>query len=184
VIYQLQAGVWHYLAGTMWGTLVPDQRPTDLGANDAGFDFRGTDQQREFIWSGSVWVEVTAVQAGDVQIAYSSSNLTLTTGAAAIPGVSLVLNRAGRYLITGHFTFVILDAGIGMHGELVAGGATQGSGVLVTGNSVYAASSQQWIYQAASAGVQVYLQAYKDGGTAGSATVTPFTSITAQWIST
>jgi hypothetical protein len=61
VIYQLQASVWHYLAGTMWGTLSPDQRPTDLGANDAGFDFRGTDQQREFIWSGSAWVEVTPV---------------------------------------------------------------------------------------------------------------------------
>jgi hypothetical protein len=61
VVYQVQGGVWHYIAGTMFGTLSPDQRPTDLGANDAGFDFRGTDQQREFIWSQTAWVEVTPV---------------------------------------------------------------------------------------------------------------------------
>jgi hypothetical protein len=61
VTYQNQGGVWHYIAGTMFGTLSPDQRPTDLGTNDAGFDFRGTDQQREFIWSGTAWVEVTPV---------------------------------------------------------------------------------------------------------------------------
>lgn len=60
VIYQNQGGVWLYLAGTMWGTMVPDQRPTDLGATDAGFDFRSTDlPAREFIWSGTVWVETT-----------------------------------------------------------------------------------------------------------------------------
>jgi hypothetical protein len=29
--------------------------------DDGGFDFRGTDQQREFIWSQTVWVEVTPV---------------------------------------------------------------------------------------------------------------------------
>jgi hypothetical protein len=61
VIYQNQNNVWKYLAGTMWGTLSPDQRPTDLGVNDGGFDFRGTDQQREFIWSQSAWIEVTPV---------------------------------------------------------------------------------------------------------------------------
>jgi len=61
VIYQYQRGTWVYLAGTMWGTLSPDQRPTDLGVRDAGFHFRGTDQQREFIWSGSAWVEITPI---------------------------------------------------------------------------------------------------------------------------
>ena len=34
---------WQYIAGTMWGTMSPDQRPTDLGTHDAGFDFRSTD---------------------------------------------------------------------------------------------------------------------------------------------
>jgi hypothetical protein len=64
VIYQNVDGVWQYVAGTMWGTLSPDQRPTDLGANDGGFTFRGTDQARQFLWSQSAWVEVTAVQYG------------------------------------------------------------------------------------------------------------------------
>jgi hypothetical protein len=59
VIYQVQAEIWTYLAGTMFGTLSPDQRPTDLGADDGGFTFRGTDQQREFIWSQTAWIEVT-----------------------------------------------------------------------------------------------------------------------------
>jgi hypothetical protein len=63
-IYQARNGVWQYLAGTMWGTLSPDQRPTDLGVNDGGFDFRGTDDAREFIWSQSQWIEVTEVRYG------------------------------------------------------------------------------------------------------------------------
>jgi hypothetical protein len=64
VIYQNIAGVWNYLAGTMWGTVSPDQRPTDLGVRDGGFDYRGTDEAREFIWSQTAWVEVTAVRYG------------------------------------------------------------------------------------------------------------------------
>ena len=65
-IYQLQnATTWQYLAGTMWGTMVPDQRPTDLGTHDAGFDFRSTDlPAREFIWSQTAWAEVTSISGG------------------------------------------------------------------------------------------------------------------------
>jgi hypothetical protein len=51
--------VWQYVAGTMWGTLVPDQRPTDLGVHDAGFDFRTVaPPPREFIWNQTAWVEI------------------------------------------------------------------------------------------------------------------------------
>jgi len=60
VIYQNQGGEWHYIAGTMWSTLSPDTRPADLGVNDAGFVFRSTDPPpREYIWSGTVWVDAT-----------------------------------------------------------------------------------------------------------------------------
>jgi hypothetical protein len=60
VIYQQQANAWHFLAGAMWGTLLPDQRPTDLGANDAGFTFRTTvAPARSFVWSGTAWIETT-----------------------------------------------------------------------------------------------------------------------------
>jgi hypothetical protein len=63
-IYQNQAGTWLLLTGTMWGTLSPDQRPTDLGINDAGFTFLATTAPpRQFIWSSSAWVEITS---GDV----------------------------------------------------------------------------------------------------------------------
>ena len=65
VIYANEGGVWQYVAGTMWDTLSPDNRPTDLGAHDAGFDFRTTDQPaREFIWSQTEWIEATPVRYG------------------------------------------------------------------------------------------------------------------------
>jgi hypothetical protein len=68
-LYQVRDGQWHYVAGTMYGTLSPDERPTDLGVNDAGFVFRSTDTDtayapREFIWSGAEWVETTRVLYG------------------------------------------------------------------------------------------------------------------------
>lgn len=65
VIYQNQGGEWHYLAGTMWGTISPDTRPTDLGVNDTGFDFRTTvSPSQEFMWSGNSWIEITALRYG------------------------------------------------------------------------------------------------------------------------
>src|SRR4029453_5478762 len=72
VLYQLQNGVWWYIAGTMFGTLSPDQRPADLGVPDAGFDFRtSVPPQRQFIWSQTAWVEVATQtpwpQGGDAR---------------------------------------------------------------------------------------------------------------------
>ena len=80
-IYQLQNGTtWQYLAGTMWGTMVPDQRPTDLGTHDAGFDFRSTDAPpREFIWSQTAWVETTSI-TGAVNLTHA--NVVTKVGSA------------------------------------------------------------------------------------------------------
>jgi hypothetical protein len=65
VLYAMWNGRWTYLSGTMYGTLSPDQRPTDLGAADSGFEFRSTDTPaRQFIWSGGGWVEVTPAHYG------------------------------------------------------------------------------------------------------------------------
>jgi hypothetical protein len=64
-LYQLQASVWWYISGTMFGTLVPDQRPTDLGVHDAGFAFRtSVPPAREFMWSQTAWVEITPIAGG------------------------------------------------------------------------------------------------------------------------
>jgi hypothetical protein len=82
VMYQLQGGVWHYIGGTMWGTYSPDQRPTDLGTNDAGFDFRGTDIVRQSIWSGSAWVEPDPTTTkGDLIVRSSTEVDRLPVGA-------------------------------------------------------------------------------------------------------
>jgi len=66
VSYQNQGGVWQYITGTMYGTLSPDQRPTDLtAAQDAGFQFRtNVDPARAFAWSGGSWIETTPVRFG------------------------------------------------------------------------------------------------------------------------
>jgi hypothetical protein len=68
-LYVNEGGHWQYVAGTMWGTLSPDQRPTGLGVYDAGFNFRSVDTNtdyapREFLWSQSEWIEVTQVLYG------------------------------------------------------------------------------------------------------------------------
>jgi hypothetical protein len=85
VIYQNQNNVWKYLAGTMWGTLSPDQRPADLGVDDGGFDFRATDQQREFIWSQTVWVETTPV-TGAVNLTHPNVVTKVGTAGQIVEG--------------------------------------------------------------------------------------------------
>ena len=107
VVYQarLVAGTpaWVYLAGTMRGTITPDQRPGDLGLNDTGFLFHATDaaaanKDREYRWSGSAWVEITAPQtpwrqdidaagfkltnAGNIGIGNSLTTMPHTTASA------------------------------------------------------------------------------------------------------
>ena len=66
VLYQNQGGTWVYIAGQMFGTLSPDQRPTDLGpAADVGFLFRtSTVPARAFAWNGGEWVETTPARYG------------------------------------------------------------------------------------------------------------------------
>lgn len=47
--------VWQYRLGRMRGSFSPDERPTDLGANDTGFLFHASDLGRTFRWSGTAW---------------------------------------------------------------------------------------------------------------------------------
>jgi hypothetical protein len=183
VIYQNQNNVWKYLAGTMWGTLVPDQRPTDLGVNDAGFDFRATDQQREYIWSQTVWVDVTP-QANSLQYATASAGLTLTTTMQDVPGLTLSLTRAGRYLITGvlYVSMTGADNGALILGQLVVGGSATGILIVFQAPTTGTAATvaQQWLLDVA--GTQtIKLQADKSGGT-GSSTIGFHSSLAATWI--
>lgn len=189
VLYQLQNGVWWYIAGTMFGTLSPDQRPTDLGVRDAGFDFRSTvPPPQEFLWSQTAWVEVSSA-SGDVQHVNSTASLTLTATAAAVPGTTITLARAGRYLISGNFTFVVFGTGdfnVGLRGDMAANGVAQPGQVLLTcpTANTYIATSQMWVYQAPAAGHTVLLRAWKDAGATGtSQALGGFTSITALWVS-
>ena len=188
-IYQLQAGFWQYIAGTMWGTFSPDQRPTDLGTHDAGFDFRTTDAPpRQFIWSQTAWVEVTpppATPNNSVQIAYASAGVTLTTTAQTIPGTALTLAAAGSYLVTGTFFFNVQS---GDSGQYLLGSIPGGSadavllGYPAAGQSLQTSVSQQWVITV-SAGATVSLQASKTGGSGASTAGATHTSISALWVS-
>ena len=80
VIYQLQSGNLVVSGRHDVGHLSPDHRPTDLGVHDAGFDYRGTDQQREFIWSQTAWVETTSI-SGAVNLTHP--NVVTKVGVAA-----------------------------------------------------------------------------------------------------
>ena len=166
----------------MWGTLSPDQRPTDLGTHDAGFDFRTTDAPpREFIWSQTAWVETT--QDNDAQLAYATSALVLTTTAADVPGATLTLNRAGRYLIQGNFSFLAVDPSTTLRGRLMFNGVVQSFGVLAADpGQAYMTSTTQWLVTATAAGQIAKLQGSKDSGTGSSQINASFTSISALWI--
>jgi hypothetical protein len=195
VIYQNQGGTWHFLAGTMWGTISPDNRPTDLGVNDAGFAYRGTDQQREFIWGGTAWAE-TSSAVGLLTFARATAALTLTTTATTIPGVTVTLTRKGTYLITGCFDFSGNGTGDDLQaffGQVSAGGtALPGQAVdypvvitgTINGSPLGSRKTifQQWQYTAASTGIVAALQAWKTGGT-GTSTAEANSSISALWVS-
>ena len=45
---------WKYAFGTMFG--LDAGKPSDLGANDAGFQYYSTDTAAFHLWNGSAWV--------------------------------------------------------------------------------------------------------------------------------
>ena len=191
VLYQLQtnSGVsaWHYIAGTMWGTFSPDQRPTDLGANDAGFTFRTTDAPpRSFVWSGTVWVETTPAANNSALIAYGTTNPTLTTTPTDLPGCSLTLPQAGVWMVYGVIYPFIGGAGDNLQflqAQLALNGAAQAGGMSFAGPTGAAATvAQQWKVTV-SAGAVVKLQGFKSGGTGTSQIFGTNTSISATWVS-
>ena len=193
-IYQLQnATTWQYIAGTMWGTMSPDQRPTDLGTHDAGFDFRSTDlPSREFIWSQTAWVDTTPPQAGSYQIANGNSSLTLTTTATPLPGALITLPRAGKYAVRGVFDMAVSgtgDLGAVLLGQLRADDVADSPtfAVLISPagatGGVRATVAAEWFYMASAPNKTVRLLAWKNTGTGASACVGTNSMISATWIS-
>lgn len=189
VLYQSQVGgIWEFIAGTMWGTLVPDQRPTDLGSHDAGFTFRTTvDPPREFIWSGTAWVETTA-STGVLVHAICTSNLTITTVGQDIPGLLLTLPKPGKYHVTGVFDLLVLsgDEGNYLFGRLMdvtSAIAPQIAVLFGTAPNMRVTVAQQWSVTATAAGQTIKAQALKSGGTGGSLATTDGSSLAAVWVS-
>jgi hypothetical protein len=176
------------------------QRPiSDYGD---GALFVETDQGAIFQKQNGAWVGIGAAGA----VAYASGNYTLTTAYDSIPGATLTLARAGRYLIRGCFDMLgsgANDATWAAFGQLIAGPSgnevVQGpanaitllaplvivvAGTGVTGSPVViglrAMVTQQWSYTATANDV-VTLQAKKNGGTGGSFAAGA-TSIEALWL--
>lgn len=189
VLYQLQGGIWWYVSGTMYGTMVPDQRPVDLGVHEGGFEFRTTDfPARHFIWSQTAWVEVTA-ETNDAGLATATGILTLTTSWQDIPGTSFTVPKTGRYLLHGIFDFWLAgtgDIGFLFEGALAINGVPAAAHATfvpqyVSGTGMRATVAQQW-YSTITAGSIVKLQAMKNGGTGSSGAVGTATNLSALWV--
>lgn len=194
VIYQLEdaggptpAQAWVYCAGTMWGTLSPDQRPTDLGPLDSGFVFRTQDQPpREFIWNGGQWVEVTPGGIS-LQSTPSSGALTLTAGFTQVPGLTLTLARTGDYLVTATIFFTLSgagDNGAQLAAQLVVGSTFTGWYALFEAPAAVASAtvSQEWRITVTTAPTVISIYGAKSQGT-GTSQIGNQCALSALWIS-
>jgi len=192
VLYQLQGGIWWYVSGTMYGTFTPDQRPTDLGVHEGGFEFRTTDfPARHFIWSQTAWVEVTPVsESNSMALALATGTLTLTTSLQDILGATLTITKAGKYWLQGIFDFTMggPDNGVLFQGVLAVNGTPAIQVATFTPHYVSgpggnrATVAQQW-YTTLTVGAVVKLQASKNGGTGSSTAGATNTSLSAFWVS-
>lgn len=190
VIYQNQGGTWHFLAGTMWDTFSPDQRPTDLGANDAGFTYRTTDlPARSFVWSGTAWVETTAA-SNSVQLAVGAGNVTLTTSNQNVPGASLTITRPGTYLVKGIAWLNVNgtgDAATPLGCQILASGAAISTYGLFQNITAGAGSSSatvpcECLYTHSGGSVILTLSVVKFGGTGASFCGGAQSTISALWV--
>jgi hypothetical protein len=187
-LYQIQGGVWWYIAGTMFGTLSPDERPTDLGVHDAGFDFRtSVPPPQEFMWSQTAWVEITPTsESNECNLASASGNLTLTTSVQDIPGTTIIVTKSGRYFLQGVFDFYCSgsgDAGTYFTGLLDVNGlsAPQFAYFSPQASTNRATVTQQWLADL-TPGAILKLQATKSGGTGASLAIASNTTLSALWV--
>lgn len=130
-------------------------------------------------------VNYVPVPHGGLQ-ARASSTLTLTTTFADIPGCSVTLDRAGRWLIEGVFDFFAEGgAGTDAAGRLVVGGTAQTPFARAVAASGWWAGTvaQSWLITGVTAGTVAKLQAAKAGGAGTSEVRATNTCITAIWLS-
>jgi hypothetical protein len=132
---------------------------------------------------GVKWAAPASSDTPFALFARSTANLILTPTIAGIPGATVTLTQAGRYLITGLFTFNTADAGVPMRGGLTVGGVDQGVLVIVNGAAgLFLQASQQWVYTLAAGSAVANLTASKDSGAGPSVAQGTYTTISAIWL--
>jgi hypothetical protein len=124
-------------------------------------------------------VPITGTGNSSVAIANISGTLTLTTGWQAIPGCTITVSRAGRYLVTGNAQLFFTGTGSAYLTCAVNGGAQTVAEVSNPyNNQLYTYIPQCWVFQL-NANDVLALWSYSSGA----CTVTNSTQLLAQWVS-
>lgn len=89
VDYNNSGHVWRYAGGIYEAVFA--SRPADLGTDDIGFPFYGTNTGAYYLWDGSAWQLVGGAGAGFVTTtgSPSSGNLTKFSGATSVTSADL-----------------------------------------------------------------------------------------------
>lgn len=119
------------------------------------------------------------------QRAVATSGLTLTTTYTDIPGVTLTLTKAGKFIITAHVNFgkdIVNDSGqVGFYRLVFDGSAQTGEPSVDFAGANSEFVSWEWSVTAATTAKVVKLQAKKSGGTGTSGIPHPQAMISARW---
>ena len=131
----------------------------------------------------------TLLSEKDTQFQAANLTVTLTTSVQDIPNTNITLAKAGLYSLRASFDLFSTGVGesnvsiiclIWVDGVNLSGYASKQVNPTASSNES-TTISQQWLYAAATPGIQIKLQAFKSGGTGVSQVNHTNTNLYAQW---
>lgn len=140
---------------------------------------------------GEIQALAAKLVSGDYQWARGTADITLTTSIVPVPGLSLTLNRSGRYALRGVLDLALIgsgDAAAALLGQFTVDGAGSSGPIAVLQTATGAAAANratvavEWAYDAPAAGKVIGISASKTGGTGSSTCFGTNSILSATWI--